>query len=1452
MHPLDQTETSLAPNAVATRLARYLGAELTAAVVAERPRDQDLGLAATLLTAMRAALATYLPRRLVTHQLAATDAAPWLEWVAGALLYADVSGSTALAEHLTALGREGTEVVTATLTSYFGPMIRLIEQAGGDLLTFGGDALLVLFAGADPARTATTTALALLRELADFGCEVPGLSRFPLTMHIGVEAGPVALVSAGHPQALRYSAMGYAVHAVARAESYGGKGELVLGPRAWAALAAEVSGSSVVAAPDFRRVWAVRGTAPPTPPLQHASPFQINSLPTLDLLAHQLDRLSPYLPADLLARIVADPNQPRVEADLRPVTVLFAQIVGLDPVLEAHPPAEAAATIDALFRPLYAAVAQFGGFVNKLDLAEEGEKLMAVFGAPVAHEDHAERAARAALLMLAALQAQPQAPHGKLQLRIGLNTGNVFAGNVGSVARKEYTVMGDAVNVAARIMTAAAWGEIRCATATAQLVRHALTCDDHRSVVVKGKREPLELLRLTGEREGAATTSAPTAPLIGRADELAWLRDQLNGTATGHGRAIRVAGEAGLGKSRLAAALLAEARTAGARVVSMRCLAYNRATPYVPWGAILRDLCGIGASDDQPARARKLAAALTAAGESAADWLALLADLAQLDAEPNLIVRALDPSQRQTRRFELMLALLRAATWNRPAPVDAKDEQRRTLVVLLCDNLHWADQVSLDLWQYVAGHCGADPLLLIGLHRGPLAWSSGSQGDEAALLQLAPLTPEASARLITALAGPIELSTELRARLVTRAAGNPLFLEELLRAVQQAPAALDALPDSLSGLLLARIDQLDEPSRALLRVASVVGQRFPVGIVQAIQGSDFATLVRRLVQLDAAELTVTEREHPERVHLFRHAMLQEVAYQSLLYARRRELHRQIAEHLETRHADELTQAKTQYAAVLAQSGRNGMLPSRATHAGGSTTYLLAHHYRLSDCPKRAVPYLLLAGHSARDDYANDQALQYYRWALETLGQQPTDPRVWAAREALGAVLCMLGRYEEAQAEYALLLQTDRAVLPVAIVAEVLRSWGNALEKQSCYNEALSKLREAEALGLAHSDALPPLLLAAIYADIGQVLRRLGAFDQALASCQIGLAQIRNDQRSAEDERIEADLQQLMGTLYAIRGDYATARLHFTKALTVQTAIDDLYGAARSHNNLGYLAQFQSDYAQAVYHYGEAEALARKISAKYVLSSVVLNAAYGYYQLDRYAEATTACRAALALCEEMGDRDGIAKAYDTLGGIAYNQGDYSEAQRCHELALALHREQEATCEAGNTLVLLSLAQTAQGHPGEARVLAEQALVIAQASQVPQLEAEALNALAEAALVAATHAERPAQPALLDQAAAAAHAAEACAARIGSKLDQGIALRLQGEIAAQRGAPFAAPFAAALALLSAISSTFEVARTEARLGAALAAANEPTAQAYQSRAEETLRKIGASGELRRMGH
>ena len=1417
-------------------------------------RDQ-VRAAVARLAAARAAIACYLPRHLVARERAARTADPWLEWIEGALLVADVSGSTALAEQLSALGHEGSEIVTATLNSYFATMIGVITRTGGDLLGFGGDALLVLFTGPDHARTATAAAMALLHELDGFERSVPGVGRFPLTLHIGVEAGPLALVSAGPAHARRYSVMGATVSRVARAEDLGGAGELVLGPRAWAAVAAVADGQPLAAG--FVRVHRLRHAPPPVPPSHRARVALPTSRAAAARLARQVTRLSAYLPSTLLSRVLADPARPRVEADLRPVTVLFAQVAGLGPLIEGLPPGEAAAAVDAVFSPLQAAVEHFGGFVNKLDLAEEGDKLMAVFGAPIAFEDHAERAARAALAMQGALVAPRALDHGQpgaghaLRLRIGLNTGNVFAGNVGAAERKEYTVMGDAVNVAARVMASTPWGELRCSRATAALVDHALVCADPLQVAARGKRAPLEVLRLVGERDSAAEPGDDT-PLIGRAAELAWLR-ALWVAAARASRTVRISGEAGIGKSRLAAALVAEARVGGARVLSVRCLAYASATPYAPWGDLVRALCAIDAGDDQPTRARKLAASLEAAGVPVADWLPLVADLVRLQTADNAVVRTLDPQQRQARRFAIVLALLRAAA---RAAGSAGQSGGATLVISF-DNLHWADQISRALWRYVATQLGDAPILLLGMHRGPLAWGDDGRDDGAMTLELAPLSPEAGAALLEARARPAALTPELRQRLVDRAAGNPLFLEELLRTVSEHPESVDTLPDSLSGLLLARIDRLDEGARALLRVAAVVGQRFPIGLVQSVHPIDEAALIHHLLRLDHAEITSTERERPERIHLFRHALLHEVAYQSLLYARRRELHRRIGEHLAERYADTLAHVRAQYCAPdgssQVQIGRNGSLLSRGARADGAPIFLLAHHLRLSDTPERAVPYLLLAGHLARDSYANDQAVQYYRWVLEILAGAPEQPASWEAREALGDVLCTLGHYDAAQQEYATLLgrnavgNAGRASLPPAVSAEVLRSWGEALEKQGRYSEALERLREAEALCQANAQAVPPLLLAAIHADMGQVLRRLGAFDAALEICRAGLALIQPDNASAEDERIAADLQTLMGTLFAMRGAYEAARDHFTQALAAQQAIDDLYGCARSHNNLGYLAQLQSDYQQAVDHYGQAEALARKVQTKYMLSSVLLNAAYASFCLSRYQDADRTCRDALALCEEMGDQLGVAQAADTLGMSAYQQGDYAAAAAHYQQALAIYRGQANSFQEGNTLALLARVVLAAGEVAVAHTLATEALAIARRVQAPQHEVEALTVLAEVALRASTH-ERASQ---LDEALAWASQAGELAERLGSRLDYGIARRLQGEIAAARNEPFAEHFDAALATFTAINSAFEQACTEARYGAILARSQHPDAGAYLKRAEATFRKIGAAGELRRMG-
>ncbi|NTV61989.1 MAG: AAA family ATPase, partial [Oscillochloris sp.] len=983
---------------------RYLGADLADRLASRPANRHDLFAAAAHLASVRYALSTYLPRRLFDRQMLGTSVQPWLEWVEGSLLFADVSGSTALAERLSALGREGTEIVTDTLNSYFGTMIQIIQSAGGDLITFGGDALLVLFEGDSHTHAATATALDLLRQLSDFQRHVPGVGTFPLSMHIGVERGRVALVSAGQPQALRYSAMGQTVNGVAQAEAYGGRGELVLGPHAWAVVAGEATGEQVAAG--YMRVSDLRCVVPAAV-LPADDALTTFSLSALIEVAAQIDRIAPYLPNSLVLRILAEPQRPVVEADLRPVTVLFAQVLGLGTLVEHLPADQAAAVVDAFLQPIQVAVQQYGGFVNKLDLADEGDKLLAIFGAPMAYEDHAERAARAALAMQVALrngfggEALPDL--ASLKLRIGLNTGNVFAGNVGTPERKEYTVMGDAVNVAARVMSKTEWGEIRCSAATAALIKHALLCDAPQLVVVKGKAEPLELLRLMGQSARAPLNGAESLPLVGRAAELEWLCEHLAAARVGSGRVVRLSGEAGIGKSRLLTALIDTCPEL--RTIQVRCLSFNTNMPYAPWGELLEYLCGIDAADTRDVRIARLSAAMAAAGIVVEEWLSLLAELVGLEEEDSLIVRALDPQQRQARRFEMVTAIFHTTA------------RAQGALLVAFDNLHWADQLSLDLWQHVAASISQEPIFLIGLHRGRLNWGGGLQGDAAAELELASLSPADCARLLDSLADDTQLNSELRDQIILRAAGNPLFLEELLRALRSSDTGFDTLPDSLSGLLLARIDRLDERLRTILRVAAVIGQRFPVGVLKSVYLDEQAALLTQLAKLEAQELTSLEREIPEQIHLFRHGLMQEVVYQSLLYSRRRELHRRIAEYLENQYRDELALVEAEYGgdkrSYLVQIGRNGSVISRAARANGAAIFLLAHHYRHSDAPDRAVRYLLLAGHIARDDYANEQAIQSYLWALEALGDAPNDSRIWETREALGDVLCTLGRSDRA-------------------------------------------------------------------------------------------------------------------------------------------------------------------------------------------------------------------------------------------------------------------------------------------------------------------------------------------------------------------------------------------------------------------------------------------------------
>lgn len=1399
------------------RLQRYLSPALLEAL-----GEQDGQLVGSTqieafvhLASVRYTIATYVSRMVLDQVLQQRLDSPWLRWHHGSLLFADLSGSTALADRLGAIGREGIERVTELLNEIFSSLIAIIHQHDGDLLAFGGDALLVFFNDAQHAHTAIHAAQELQHAMRGKAYTMAGVGHFPLSLHIGIESGPVAFVSAGASHALYYSALGTTVNRVALAEAHANAGEIVIGPMSYEHIGPDMQAVELSAG--YRRI---EGSI--TLHKHAMRRVELDPPQNLNAILEDLDRLSAYVPDALLQRILVDPQQPNIEAELRPVTVLFMQIVGLEEIIEQLRVEEAAALIQHLLSPGQQIIEHYGGVINKVDVAEQGVKLVAMFGAPIAYEDHTQRAARAALALHDYWtnynnRPQPTDVAVTTRQRIGINLGTVFAGNVGSAERKEYTVMGDAVNVAARVMSATPWYEIWCSEAVAQAIAAHMRCEPRTTINLKGKSRASTLYQLLAERDVPLAAASHEHELVGREQELAWLHNQLHQAMAAQGRIVRIVGEAGIGKSRLCSAILQDMQLSQGRLISVTCFSYTASIPYWVWSEWLKAACGMNSFDNDVTRVHKLRETLSELGADIERWLGLMGELIQLDIPESLESRSLDPKSRQEQRFDIIERLILQMADRQP-------------LIILFENLHWADSVSLDLWQRLSQRIQQHPILLLGVHR-PTALIDTS--DNAHIMILGELAKAESRVLIDSLAGDYQLSEQVVQELIRRSAGNPLFLTELVRALKErierasagkqahplsfsmlhaSLALLDDLPVNLNGLLLSRVDRLDEASRSVLRMASVIGQRIPFGVLQSIQPGDQRVLLRQLTRLDHEQITYTERVEPERIHVFQNALVQEVTYQSILYARRRELHGRIGEYLEQEHADTLDD-----------------------YYG-----LLAHHYRLSDRPEKAIHYLMLAGHAARDSYANEEAIQYYRWSVEIINK-PADPRTWECLDAIGDVYEVMGRYDEALAQHQAIIDIDNVLFDVARRAH--RKSGSILERQGKYAQALLELDRALTMAFAIGSQISPLALPRTYADIAQVRQRLGDYDLAIESCNAGLQALRTTDRNRYDELIEADLHSILGGIYGMRGEFELSQHHFEHSLRARIAAEDIRGRTVSHNNLGYLWQLQNEYERALEQYEIVEELASRIHMRHLIVFAHANAAFALISLGRYSEAEARCQSALELSSLLQTQQSTAQIYNTLSIIYTHQGRYQEALDASQEAQQLNHELGSVFEEADALLNMAHALSMMQRFSEAAEVATKVCTCARDIQSQRLLAEGSLALAEARLGLGD----------LKGTEHALHEAIAIAQELSNQHVIGVALRIRGIVQVAQQEDFITSFEQSIDRLETIKHRYELARSWAAYGIALRQiGNKNDAQTYLKQALDTFTHIGAHAEQERIAH
>jgi predicted ATPase/class 3 adenylate cyclase len=962
------------------------------------------------------------------------------------------------------------------------------------------------------------------------------------------------------------------------------------------------------------------------------------------------------------------------DGDRRPVTVLFADLAGFTALSEGLDPEDVRAIQADLFREMSASIERYEGFVEKF----VGDAVMAVFGAPRAHEDDPERGLRAALLMrerMGALNRRWERRVGQpLALHIGLNTGPVVAGRIGATADAAYAVTGDTVNTASRLQSAAPPGEILISDATYQLTHHAFAFAPREEVRLKGKSEPVGVRRVLGSL--AAPRSARgleglglAAPLVGRERELARMEAAFEDMRAGRAQMLSLIGEPGAGKSRLQreffARLAAAGRLGGVTIRHAACSALGEQT-YGTAAALMRDAYGVEHGDSVEVARSKLATGLETLGIDAEDRAAMAAALARVFGleQDDARIRHLEPEQLKRQIFMAVRALVERRLATGP-------------LVLVVEDLHWADAASIELIGAVADRLADRPLLVLLMYRPTLEPDAlGTSHTPHTAIEVAPLSRSGSEDLLAAWFGDSThlFPERLRALILERAGGNPLYLEEVVRALLSAgvlvrdgqawhctaEAATAQVPATLHGLLLARLDRLDAAERRVIQEAAVIGPRFEVPLLKAVSAEPGA-VDAALDALASADLVT-----PGPDHRFRHGLLQEIVYQNILVARRTELHTRVGTALEAQGAGDAQSLERLVA--------------------------LGHHWSLGAEKRRGARYLVAAADWARGMYANADAIQHYQRALEAL-EHCDEPAAAAqieterlvARERMADLLGPTGRRASALGEYEIVEAGYRAAGDAAAQARILRKMGG------------------------------------LHWDAGARARALGCFEAGLA--------LLGEQR----EHIEqAHLYQEMGRLAFRGGDSQRAvewaeqaRLHAERlagdpALDADGRAEAATAAAQSHNTLGVALARLGRLEEAVEHIERSVALARDNGLLQAACRGLANLSVLYSTLDP-ARAIETCAAGLETAKKIGDLGFQSRLYANLA-VAYcaltNRCDEQGVGAAHA-AIDLDRRLGQLDHLAVPLIVLGQIYQCHGDPTRAVAHYREALALAEEADEPQL-------------------------------------------------------------------------------------------------------------------------------------
>ncbi len=679
-----------------------------------------------------------------------------------------------------------------------------------------------------------------------------------------------------------------------------------------------------------------------------------------------------YTPKFLADRILT--TRSSIEGERKVVTVLFADVANYTGISEKLVPEEVHEIMDGCFQILMEQVHRYEGTINQFT----GDGVMALFGAPVAHEDHAQRACYAALSIRGALRAYDKKVRevfgSEFAMRMGLNSGPVIVGSIGDDLRMDYTALGDTTNLASRMQDLAQPGAVLVSGHTFKLVRDFFEFESLGRREVKGKKEKpetFELVRTTRvETRIEAAAARGLTRFVGRRKERKALGEALEGARSGSGQVVGIVGDAGVGKSRLMLEFMGSLPKGTCAYLEGRCFHHGTSAAYLPILDMLKAYFGIEEHSSESTIKERIEARMCGTDGEPRPVPPALHELLSLKVDDEKYLQ-LGPQQRRERCFQALRDLL-------------VRESRAKPLILVVEDLHWIDQTSLGFLDYLIGGMRDEPILLVLLYRPEFThvWASKAYYRKIFVDQLSGPT---SAELVQAVLTKGEVDPDLMQFILGKAGGNPLFVEELARSLLESESILRKnkryvlsrrvadieVPGTIVGIIGARLDRVEGSLKQTLQMASVIGREFPYRILKEITGNE-ERLKANLLSLQKLEFVYETQLFPELVYSFKHALTQEVAYGSLLLKRRMEVHESIGGVIEKLHPESLEEHYE----------------------------LLAYHYAGSSNHKKAVEYLDLANRKTARASAMEQAKAYFNKAMELLDTLPETQESRERRTAL--------------------------------------------------------------------------------------------------------------------------------------------------------------------------------------------------------------------------------------------------------------------------------------------------------------------------------------------------------------------------------------------------------------------------------------------------------------------